>query len=216
MITKEITYTNILGNEVTKVFYFSLTKVEALRLEADWAQWGGVEGRYDILSTGDEPKFIMETIEELVLRSYGEREGDHIRKSKELRDQFWASEAYSELFMNLLTSDDPKWDANEFFKGVLPKNVDLKNPEKSPSDVARERSMANMQGHQKKQPIPAKDDVVAVMPIQSEESELTREKTEDSAEVKRRLYDEFMAKKAAEKAAEEDPEFAAFLKENGQ
>lgn len=210
MITKEITYTNILDNEVTKKFYFGLTKVEALRLEADWAHWGGVEGRYDVLSTGNDPKFIMESLEELILRSYGERVGDEIQKSQELRERFAASEAYSELLMNLLTNDDPKWDANEFMRGILPKNVDLKNPDKTPSEIAREQSEARMQGFQKKQE-PAKDEARFDVPIQP-----TEDDPEWAANEKKRLYEEFMAKKAAEKAAEEDPEFAEYLRQNGQ
>lgn len=214
MITKDITYTNVLGNEVTKKFYFGLTKVEALRLEADWYQWGGVEGRYEILSTGEDAKFIMESLEELILRSYGEREGDEIRKSQDLRDQFWASEAYSELFMNLLTNDDPEWDANVFMRGILPKGVDLKNPDKTPSEIAREQSQARMQGFQKKQE-PAKDEVQGIIPITPAEPDV-QDDPEWAANERKRLYDEFQAKKAAEKAAEEDPEFAAYLRENGQ
>jgi hypothetical protein len=163
MIELPITYTNpITDREVTKTFYFGLTRVEALRLNNEWQDWGGLEGRYDaLIASGEDVKFIMDTIEELILRSYGVRVGDEIEKSESLRNQFAASEAYSELFTNLLTSDDPKWDANEFIKGIIPKKLRLQAEAEgafdeqeetlSRSEQVRRASEARMQGRKQKQ-----------------------------------------------------------------
>lgn len=215
MITIPIKYTSPFSETpIEKKFYFNLTAAEAIRLETDWYEFGGVEGRYDMLSTGDDVKFIRETIEELIYRAYGERVGDELEKSQSLIDRFKSSEAYSILLMGLLTSDEEKYDANAFFKGIMPKNVDLKNPEKTASEIARERSQANMQGFQKKAaPETSSDEIVTAVPVEEQQIEAPSRLTFE--EQRQQKYEEFLAQKAAKEAAiHEDPEFEAFLRNN--
>lgn len=206
MITKEVTYRNVFGNTVTKELYFGLTRAELLELEADWYKDGGVKGRYERVEkagAAEEPAIIISTFKELLRRSYGERVNDEFEKSESIANRFTASEAYSEVLFHLLEDMSPEWDANAFMRGILPANTDLNNIEATPSEVARQRWEAQMQGHQKKSSKPSSD-----------EPEQAPAETED--EKRARLYREFQAQKEAEKAAEEpvDPEFEEFLRKN--
>ncbi|MDO4845861.1 MAG: hypothetical protein Q3977_04525, partial [Oscillospiraceae bacterium] len=67
-------------------------------------------------------KRIMETIKDLILRSYGEKSTDGKRfvKTAEMRDTFAQTEAYSDLFMELVTDAEK---AAEFVNGIIPKDV---------------------------------------------------------------------------------------------
>lgn len=64
----------------------------------------------------------MKTFEEIILTAYGEKSDDGRRfvKSDELSQAFKETEAYSELFMELLTDDKA---AAAFINGILPKDI---------------------------------------------------------------------------------------------
>lgn len=117
MLKKTVTYTNYNDEEVTEDFYFALNEAEVLDKELS------VEGGYSALlekvvaeKNGAE---MIKLFKELVLISYGEKslDGKRFMKSEEIKENFKASAAYPQIFMELAM--DAKA-AEEFANGILP------------------------------------------------------------------------------------------------
>ena len=122
MLKKTITYTDYNGNVRTEDFYFNLTKAEIN--EMNLSTTGGLEQMiHEISSTMNVPK-IAAVFKDLILRAYGVKSPDGRRfiKSKALSEEFSQTEAYSELYMELL-QDETGATANAFIEGVLPKDI---------------------------------------------------------------------------------------------
>lgn len=119
-ITK--TYIDFNGVERTEDFYFNLTKADLTELQMSVN--GGLTTLLDNISRAKDSKSIIEHIKKLVLISYGEKslDGREHFKSDEIRAKFAATQAYSDIFMEIAT-DDKK--AADFVMGILP--TDLKD-----------------------------------------------------------------------------------------
>jgi hypothetical protein len=106
MLKKTITYTDYDGNQRTEDFYFNLTKAEVTEFEMSTN--GGLKKLLDKIVKEQDSKRVLELLKEIVLKAYGEKsmDGKRFIKSQELRDAFTQTEAYSELFMELLTNAD--------------------------------------------------------------------------------------------------------------
>lgn len=119
MLRKEIKYTDFDGNNRTEVCYFNMTKAEMMEYEASYP--GGALERLTFM-TQDPEKYMSEILaafKDLIMRSYGERTVDgRFIKSQQLRDAFGASEAYSELFLEISSSEEA---ASAFIEGISPK-----------------------------------------------------------------------------------------------
>lgn len=117
MLKKTITYTDYNGNERTEDFYFNLTKAEISEMELS-VNGGMTEWIQQIINTSDSAE-IVKIFKKIILASYGEKsvDGKRFIKSDELRDAFSQTEAYSELFMELL-SDEKQ--ASAFVNGIIP------------------------------------------------------------------------------------------------
>lgn len=120
MLKKSITYTDYNENQRTEDFYFNLTKAELTMM--DLSADGGLEQRIAKMVQQQKAPLIMKTFEEIILTAYGEKSDDGRRfvKSDELSQAFKETEAYSELFMELLTDDKA---AAAFINGILPKDI---------------------------------------------------------------------------------------------
>ncbi len=103
MYAKTMTYTDYDGEERTEVFYFNLTKAEIAEMEL--SSTGGLEKTIkDIIAAKDNAKLIQ-LFKGLVLKAYGVKSQDGRRfiKNDELREEFSQTEAYSDLFMELVS-----------------------------------------------------------------------------------------------------------------
>ena len=120
MLKKKITYTDYDGNERTEGFYFNLTKTEVVDMETGVD--GGMQKMLEKIVAEKDNRRIMETFKEIVARAYGEKSADGKRfvKSHELSEAFMQTEAYSELFMELLTNATS---ASVFINGILPQEL---------------------------------------------------------------------------------------------
>ena len=120
MIKKTITYTDFNGNERTEDFYFNLTKAEITKMELS-TKGGLAEMIQRIVAAQDTPA-IIEVFEDLIKRSYGVKtpDGRGFSKKFEDLDAFMATEAYSQLFMELATDADA---AAKFVNGVVPADM---------------------------------------------------------------------------------------------
>lgn len=129
MLKREITYTNFDNVEVTETFCFHLSKAELIELEVETPD--GLEAHLTKVSQSQDGKLIIQTMKDLILKSYGIRDGNRFRKSAQIREDFECSEAYSELFMLMATDATA---AAEFVVGIMPANLD--------QDIARMTTVA--------------------------------------------------------------------------
>lgn len=136
MFTKSITYTNFDGEKVTEDHSFHMSEAEIM-------EWVTTNGDYSIdmlLNRMVEKKRgrdIIAAVKELIYKSYGERslDGRRFIKTPEVKAEFMETEAYSALFMELVT-DAAK--AGEFVQGILPKDMGeklLKVMEENPDGI---------------------------------------------------------------------------------
>ena len=112
-----ITYTPYTNAERTEDFYFNLTKAELMEMEMGAV--GGLSGMIEKIVSAKDAPAIIKVFKELVLKAYGEKSADGKRfiKSKEISDAFSQTEAYSQLFMELVTDADA---ASKFVNGIAP------------------------------------------------------------------------------------------------
>lgn len=120
MLKKTITYTDYNGNERTEDFYFNLSKIELMKLEASIK--GGMQKMMDDIAKANDNFRVIEVFEKLIKLAYGvkDEDGKHFRKSKEATEEFVQSEAYSVLLFELLSDADK---SAEFFRGVVPADL---------------------------------------------------------------------------------------------
>lgn len=117
MYKKTINYVDLNGKEHVEDHYFNLNKAELIKLQMS------VKGGFDaelqrILREDDQPAFV-DMFEDLIRRSYGIKtlDGSGFIKPKDAYDAFVASEAYSELFVELFTNKEA---VVEFFNMIVP------------------------------------------------------------------------------------------------
>jgi hypothetical protein len=120
MLKKLIKYTDYDGRERSENFYFYMSKAELMEMELGTV--GGMQNLIQlIIDKQDIPK-IMEAFKTIILKAYGEKSPDGRRfiKSAELSEAFSQTEAYSNLYMELITNADA---AAAFINGIVPEDV---------------------------------------------------------------------------------------------
>jgi hypothetical protein len=149
MIRKEITFEDYNGETKTEAYWFNLNKAELLRLQF------GVKGMdfHGVLvqMTADkEGGFIMDSVEDVILKSIGQRTEDgRFVKDSEYAQWFKTTEAYSELFTELCTDAE---NGAIFMNGLIPAGMQAA-PEEVKARTAEEikkASLAQMQGFKPK------------------------------------------------------------------
>lgn len=119
MLKKTIKYTDYNGMEREEDYFFNLTKVELMRMEANVQ--GGLSKKLERVSKAQDAAAIMEVMEDLIRKAYGKKTADGgFVKRQEYVDEFVSTEAYSELFMELVTNAE---EAAAFVKGIVPANM---------------------------------------------------------------------------------------------
>lgn len=120
MLKKTVTYEDFNGEEVSEDFFFHLSKAELVELELG-TEGGLAESLQKSLDKLD-GQAIISQFKNIILTSYGQRSSDGKRftKNQQLRDEFESTEAYSTLFMELLTDSDA---LDEFINGIIPKDL---------------------------------------------------------------------------------------------
>ena len=145
MYTKTIEYDGYNGETFKDTFYFNMTEAEMM----EWAN--------DTMDENDNPAAFLDklrnkditdiefmaSVKDLILRSIGKKSEDGRRfiKTKEYAKEFSESEAYSNLFMELLTV--PESFSDFFLNGVVPKRLiarieEMKKKGTIPEDVLPE------------------------------------------------------------------------------
>lgn len=131
MLKKDITYTDFNGNERTETFYFNLTQAELVELEV--SHEGGLKESLEKIVAAEDGAKIIAEMKSIVLKAYGVKsaDGKHFIKNDQLRQEFEGSEAYSVLFMEMVTQAES---ATEFVNGVVPKELRDQNQTSLPVD----------------------------------------------------------------------------------
>lgn len=120
MLKKSITYEDFNGETVTEDFYFNLSKAELIELEMSHKE--GLKESLERIVADEDGKQIIAEMKNIVMKAYGKRSPDGKRfiKNQELRDEFESTEAYSVLFMELVTEADA---SVLFVTGIMPKGM---------------------------------------------------------------------------------------------
>ena len=120
MLAKTIKYTDYNGVERKETHYLNYNKAEIAEMELSTA--GGLSEMIKKITEAQDGPSIMKLFKDIILGSYGVKspDGKQFIKSDELSKQFSQTEAYSELFMELVTNADA---AAEFVNGIVPKNA---------------------------------------------------------------------------------------------
>lgn len=117
MLAKTITYTDYNGEERTETFYFNLSKTEVALMQLEHP--GGYSDYLKRIVESKDQKEIVKTFKQLIKDSYGIKsdDGHYFRKSEEAYRDFEATEAYSELIVQLLTNGE---ETAAFINGIMP------------------------------------------------------------------------------------------------
>lgn len=120
MLVREFIYKDYNGNTQKETFCFNLTKADLL--EMNMGSFGGMDDLMKRLVREDKPGEIVKMFKELILSSVGRKSPDGRRflRSEEIRNDFYETEAYSQLFTELVT-DSKKLKA--FLLAVIPEDV---------------------------------------------------------------------------------------------
>ena len=117
MLKKTITYDDFNGETKTEDFFFHLSKAELVELEL--SHEGGLSASLQRIIDAEDGKGIVQEFKNIILSAYGKKSDDGRRfiKNQQIREEFESTEAYSALFMELVTDTDA---AIEFINGVIP------------------------------------------------------------------------------------------------
>lgn len=124
MFKHNIKYTDFNGVDRQEDFYFHLSLPEVTRIEAEFGQ--SLKDYAESLAGSQNPKDMIAFLERILLTSYGRKttDGRSFHKSPELQKEFEYSQAYAELFEQLLT--DPEL-ARKFGEAVADNGKARKN-----------------------------------------------------------------------------------------
>jgi hypothetical protein len=116
MLVEDIKYKDPFSGE-DKVFKarFALSEIEIIEMEA-----GGLAGAIERIQAAQDNVALIEQFKALLLRCYGERQGDLFVKNAETRFNFEHHPAFTVLFLRM--AQDDEYAAN-FVLGVVPESV---------------------------------------------------------------------------------------------
>ena len=114
MITKNITYTNFEGKEVTETYCFSLNKMDMLRLGAN-----NFQEKLEKIAKESDPSKMLEFLVDLLKKTVGYKSDDGTKfiKNEEFAEEFVNSDACATLIENMLTDENY---VKDFIMGVVP------------------------------------------------------------------------------------------------
>lgn len=120
MYKKSIKYTDYNGVDREEVFYFNLNKAELVKWEGSTV--GGMRDMYDKIIAAQDKEALISLFETIIQKAYGEKspDGKRFMKSPEILANFVATEAYSNLFMELASDDQA---ASAFMEGIMPADL---------------------------------------------------------------------------------------------
>ena len=126
------TYIDYNGVERTEDFYFNLSKAEIADMELGTA--GGIKDTVNKIVEAKDQARLVELFKSLIHKAYGVKseDGRNFIKNDKVREDYFSTNAYSDLYMELATND--KF-AVAFFEAILPKQEEAVVPASEPNNL---------------------------------------------------------------------------------
>lgn len=120
MLKKTITFRDLDDNVLVEDFYFNLNKAELAQLELQYE--GGFSKYLSTIVDAKGGKAIMDAFKSIIGTAYGVRSEDGKRfiKSEKISEEFMQTDAFSELFVELLSDAEA---AATFVNAVMPASL---------------------------------------------------------------------------------------------
>lgn len=120
MLERSFTYEGFDGKTYTDTWGFYLSKADLI--EINYGSWVGIDVLLKQLVANKNGKEIVNIVREMVLKSVGKpsEDGRRFIRNQETRDEFYQTEAYSQLMSELLTEPQKVLD---FLVAVMPKDM---------------------------------------------------------------------------------------------
>lgn len=133
MFKHTVEYNDFNGNERTEDLYFHLATHEVTRLEASIGM--SLEDHITELQTNQKVPELLAFLEKVMINAFGVKsaDGKTFRKTKEIHEEFEYSQAYAELFEQVVTNPDL---ARKFGEGVAEKAGNKKKNTVDPKVVS--------------------------------------------------------------------------------
>ena len=121
MLKKTMTTVDFGGTERTEDYYFNLTKAEIMEMQL-CTDGGFVETVKKIVEAKNQLE-LTRLFKKIICASYGvlSPDGRKFVKNQQVLDDFMATQAYSDLYIELLSGDGKA--AEDFVNGILPKDL---------------------------------------------------------------------------------------------
>lgn len=121
MLKKTMTTVDFCGTERTEDYYFNLTKAEIMEMQL-CTDGGFVETVKKIVEAKNQLE-LTRLFKKIICASYGvlSPDGRKFVKNQQVLDDFMATQAYSDLYIELLSGDGKA--AEDFVNGILPKDL---------------------------------------------------------------------------------------------
>lgn len=120
MFSREFEYTGYDGKPKKDTYWFNLTEAELY--EIDLSSIHGFTGEMNKLLKEERTKEIVDAFKGIILSAVGvvSADGRKFIKNEEIREDFYRSKAYSQLFVELVSSGEK---VAEFLKGAIPEEI---------------------------------------------------------------------------------------------
>jgi len=122
MLKKTITYEDFNGQTQTEEFYFNLSKPELGEMLYSGEEGTDIRTRLQQIIAANDGGLIMAFFKDFIAKSVGIKspDGKRFMKSPEIASDFLSTNAYSELFMELMTDPDASL---AFVRAVIPSDI---------------------------------------------------------------------------------------------
>lgn len=129
MLKKTFTFEDYNGVSRTETHYFNMNEAELAEIELGTT--GGFTAMLQRIIDAKDAPAIMRELKKIILKSYGVKSDDGRRfiKSEQLSEEFSQTEAYTQLYMSLISDADA---ASEFVKGIMPSKLTSQLPANPP------------------------------------------------------------------------------------
>lgn len=117
MIKKTIKFTDYNGNEREKDYWFNLSRAELAEMEL--RQKNGMEAMLNKMVEEEDRDKLIDFFKDIIRKSIGEKsdDGQYFFKDEDIVRKFVASEAYTELWLELINNTEA---AVAFVNGIIP------------------------------------------------------------------------------------------------
>ena len=137
MFSREFEYTGYDGQPKKDTYWFNLSEAELYEIELSSIR--GFTGEMTKLMKEERTKEIVDAFKGIILSSVSvvSPDGRKFLKSEDIKEDFYRSKAYSQLFVELVSSGEK---LAEFLKGAIPEDIRKAMEEKEVEEAATQKT----------------------------------------------------------------------------